>query len=191
MSNESRTIQECVRILAGTTGMKQVMLIIGEVKEVDEDNRTCSVESTIDTETLLYSGVGLIPETADGFVLVPSIDSTVIMARFENGETYIIKCSDIQKINCYISAAHKFTFDTSGFIWNGGSLGGMVKVIDLTAKINALENKLNAVLTAIGTTWVPVANDGGAALKALFIPPLSTLLTVTSQASIEDAKIKH
>ena len=46
---------------------------------------------------------------------------------------------------------------------NGGSLGGLVKVEDITTRLNLIEKDINKLKQAF-TSWSPVPQDGGAAL---------------------------
>ena len=45
-------------------------------------------------------------------------------------------------------------------IINGGKLGGLIKVQELTQKLNALESEVNN-LKQLFASWVPVKGDGG------------------------------
>lgn len=183
--------QKFIPILAGTAGMKATRFLTAEVKSVDEDNRTCVAVGVMDNEEITYNDVNLSTERNDGVIEIPAIDSTIMIAKMPDGETYVIKCSDVTKWICFIDSGNKLEFSSSGWVWNGGSLGGMAKTAALATQLNNVENKVNSILLVLGTTWVPIANDGGAALKTLCVPPLTTPLTTTTQAGIEDTKIKH
>jgi phage baseplate assembly protein gpV len=74
--------------------------------------------------------------------------------------------------------------------FNGGSNNGLVKVAALVTKLNNLENDLNNLKTVF-TSWTPVPNDGGAALKAGVTTYAAASLTPTVQANLEDVKVKH
>lgn len=75
-------------------------------------------------------------------------------------------------------------------VFNGGSNSGIVKVSPLTTKLNNIENKINQLITVFNT-WVPVANDGGAALKAALTAWLSSTLNITLPADIKNDKVQH
>mgnify|MGYP000984092529 CR=1 FL=1 len=49
-------------------------------------------------------------------------------------------------------------------IINGGELGGLIKVQELTKKLNTIESELNS-LKQLFASWVPVKGDGGAVLR--------------------------
>lgn len=78
----------------------------------------------------------------------------------------------------------------TGIILNGGSFGGMVKVEQLTERINAIENDINQLKTVF-SGWVPVPQDGGAALSAASVAWAGSLLTLTGRSDVENEKVKH
>ncbi len=189
MKTESRVIQECIRKLAGVTGLKQTGFFVGEVTAVNEDDRLCTVVSTLDEESITYDDVNLSPERNDGMILIPALESSVICARMADGNVYVLNCSDVEKVLCYIDSSNYFEFSSSGFIWNGGAFGGMTKTLVLKAELDKVNAQLQAVIAAL-TTWTPAAGDGGAALKvatatALVGKPAGVF------TGIEDTKIKH
>lgn len=116
--------------------------------------------------------VRLQAQTATGILITPVIDSVVIVTMLNKFTGYVSMFSEVESIEL-----------------NGSNYDGLVRVADLTTKLNNLENKVNSILTAF-TTWVVVPADGGAALKAL-TTPISTQLTVTTQAEIENKTILH
>ena len=75
-------------------------------------------------------------------------------------------------------------------IINGGKLGGLVKIAELTDKINLLERELNDLKSALGR-WTPVKSDGGAALKLAISPWSAKQLSLTRRGDFEDTKVKH
>lgn len=75
-------------------------------------------------------------------------------------------------------------------IINGGKLGGMIKVQELTQKLNALEIEVNN-LKQLFASWVPVNGDGGAALRGLLGSWSGKRLTLSRREDYEDTKVKH
>lgn len=73
---------------------------------------------------------------------------------------------------------------------NGGKLGGLVNIEDLTAKLNAIEDDINSLKKAMGA-WTPVSQDGGAALKASVTAWTGAALTKSQRGDYEDVTIKH
>lgn len=194
---DSKQIQELalafakyIPILAGTAGMKNTRFFTGEVKTVTEDERTCSVEGVMDNETITYNDVNLSMERNDGVIEFPSIGSTVMVAKMPDGETYIVRGSDIDKWLCYIDTDNKLEADVNGFVFNNGNFGGLVKVFDLVNKLNAIESDLNTLKTAF-STWIVVPTDGGAALKAIAATWYGSVITPTVASDLENLKVKH
>ena len=127
MSN--RAIREAVAILAGTHKIDKVYSITAEVVSVDISARTCVCEQISGASTVL-NDVLLMASVDDGFLIIPEIGSTVNIIVSDKTEPFICQYSGIEKI-----------------IFRGGDLGGLVIVKPLVQKINALENKLNSLLT--------------------------------------------
>ena len=75
-------------------------------------------------------------------------------------------------------------------IINGGKLGGLIKVQELTQKINALESEVNN-LKQLFASWVPVKGDGGAVLRGLLGSWAGKRLTLSRREDYEDTKVKH
>jgi hypothetical protein len=71
----------------------------------------------------------------------------------------------------------------------GGEFGGLVKVVELTQKLNNLENKVNEIITTFGTHTHTVIMLG--APTATTATPIVGNLTVSQRADIENTKNKH
>lgn len=75
-------------------------------------------------------------------------------------------------------------------IINGGKLGGLIKVQELTQKLNALESEVNN-LKQLFASWVPVKGDGGAVLRGLLGSWAGKRLTPSKREDYEDTKVTH
>lgn len=73
---------------------------------------------------------------------------------------------------------------------NGGNLGGLINIEQLTEKLNAIEDDINSLKTAMNG-WVPVSQDGGAALKTAITTWAGQTLTKSVKGDYEDEKVKH
>lgn len=145
------------KIVSDTVKFKGIRL--GNVVSVDAVSRTCVV-NVLDSETDI-EGVRLhvTGEVASGLYYKPAIGSLVGIAPLFSFEYAVVLYSDIEEI-----------------VFLDGSLGGLVKVEDLTTKLNNLENKVNAIITWGGTVSPPLGT-----------PPL----VPTSQIEIENIFVKH
>lgn len=73
---------------------------------------------------------------------------------------------------------------------NGGKLGGLINIEQLTEKLNTIEDDINS-LKNVMSTWTPVAQDGGAALKTSVSTWAGQTLTKSQRGDYEDETIKH
>lgn len=82
-----------------------------------------------------------------------------------------------------------------GFMLNGGKLGGLVKIQELVKRMNAIEDKLNNLISSVKTHThppIPLAPAGAApVLPSLNLSALTPLLEKTQQGKLEDEKVKH
>lgn len=178
-----QVFKKAVKLSCGLDDLVAVQIFDAVVQAGTQnpDTMTCFVDSVDSTLNNLEVRYNLC--ISDGEINVPEDDSTVTIAKTAFTDPYIVKSSDLQSKLISIGTQsyfnnginQEFTTYQDGVV---GSYGGVIKDIDptdptigLLAKINNLENLLNDLQTKF-ETWVPVANDGGAALK--------TILTVTT-----------
>jgi hypothetical protein len=139
------------------------------VNSVDLGNRKANVttitgQSTIDFDVQLQAGI------ADGLVIEPLVGSMVYVLTSKYTLPFIVQYSDIVSLTM-----------------NGSEFGGLVKVIELTKKINTLENKVNDLITKFNT-HTHVAAGSPTSISNLVV---SGTLTPTQQNEIENIVIKH
>lgn len=129
--------------------------------------------------------VGFIADGAAGAVLLTEkIESAEIVI----GDTSAVMDADGVRIDVGDISAH---LDKNAVTFNGGDFGGLVKVGDLTNRLNIIENDINLLKAIFSTGWIPVAQDGGAALKSAAYSWASSQLTPTQRGGIENSKVKH
>lgn len=149
----------------------EVYSILCTVKSVDLTAKTCyCVPVSGDAD---ITDVSLIVNAQIGFMIIPTVESKVLVTMQNESTGYVGMYSQVDFI--YL---------------NGDSYGGLVKVADLVTKLNNLENKVNTLITAM-SSWVVVPNDGGAALKTIAATFYGSQLAVTTQASIENTTVKQ
>lgn len=159
-------IKEYIRAMTGKTERN---FIFGYVKSVNTDTKMiCVVDESTD---LVYENIVL----SGNITIIPTVDSLVVAC--------VVDESDVDGFLV-------FADQTEQIIFNGGGHDGLVKVKELTAKINALERDLNNLKTII-TSWAPVPQDGGASLKAATSTWSATTITETQQTDIENKTITH
>lgn len=149
------TGREAIEMIAKSVTMPAGRLCA--VQSVDTTDNTAIVNPIDDLDQEIT--VRIQADKQNGFFIKPSVGSIVgiIMDSDHTGE-----------IVCFSKADFIQMLD--------GSLGGLVKIADLTTKLNNIENKVNAIIT-----W-------GATVS----PPLSTSpLTATNRSDIENTNITH
>jgi hypothetical protein len=177
--NSDRGILAAVRKMTGTYDLDQVYLVTGTCSNIDEAAGTCDVDAISGNATTTISAVRFQAAIGDGIDCVP-VDGSVVKVLFSKYTTpLIVQYSDIEKV---FLAADLVQF-------NDGALGGLVKVIDLTTKLNNLENKVNSIISIFNAH---LHTSGGAGSPTT--PPTSSVsgtLSLTSRGDIEDTIITH
>lgn len=151
-------IREAVQSIVKDT-VKFNGIRLGNVVSVDTVNRTCVV-NVLDSETdIIGVRLHVTGTSANGLYYKPAIGSLVGISPIFSFEYAVILYSDIDEI-----------------VFLDGSFGGLVRVEDLTTKLNNLENKVNEIIT-----W-----------GATVTPPLATSpLVPTDQSEIENPLVQH
>ena len=77
-----------------------------------------------------------------------------------------------------------------GIILNGGNLGGLVKVEELTRRFNLIERDINR-LKELMMSWSPIPQDGGASLKALASSWSAAPLIESTRNDYENERVRQ
>ncbi len=166
---------EIAQKLKAIVGVQHAVLFPAKVKAVQENVRTCTVE----IDTLQLTDVRLCAVVDDNLkqlFVKPKTESMVLVADLSNGEfrdLVVVKFSETEKIE-----------------FHGGELGGLIKIEELTNKLNAIEQDINT-LKSLFSGWVIVPSDGGAALKTAVTTWAGQTLTITKTDDYEDKNITH
>lgn len=185
-----RSIRETIQQMAGTFGQDKVDLNVAVVKSVDEDKSTCVVLIKGINQSVEVPNVNLQVGVCDGLQIIPVVGSEVLVITSTYNQSYIVQYSDVDKFYLQVGDS-EMTINNDGTMQlNDGSYNGLVKVQELTQKLNDIENDINALKTAF-SGWTPIPNDGGAALKAATGSWYGQQLQPTQQQDIENDKITH
>jgi len=149
-----------------------IVTMVAEVKSVDEQNGLCVLtDGVVDYYNVRLQAIKAEP---NGFCLIPKVGSMAIAVKIEDTSSMMI-------INA---------IEYTKVIMRGGKNGGLVNVVDLVSKLNAIERDVNNLKNAL-STWVPVPQDGGAALKTVCTSWAGSALTETTRDDLEDKNIIH
>lgn len=157
----------------------------GTISSVSESNRTCVVTPTngspdIQDVRLEADYTEDTSTDSKGFFVVPAVSSLVIVTFLSKDDAFISAWTEIDKI----------VSKQGEWIFNDGSNDGLVKVIELTDKLNNIENKVNDLISFINSHVHTSAAPGSPTT-----PPVPTFtggtLTTTQKAEIENTDITH
>ena len=184
-----RSIKAAIQQMAGTFGQDVVKLNVGKVKSVDEDKSTCVVVIKGINQSVEVPNVNLQVGVCDGLQIIPAVDSDVLIITSTFNQSYIIQYSDVDKYYLQVGDS-ELTINNDGTMQlNDGSYDGLVKVAELTQKLNDIENLLNefiGIYNAHTHTIVPIGID----TDPPSVPETNTL-TPTQQEEIENNLITH
>jgi len=159
------------------------LTVDGIITAVDESSYTATVKLSV--ETLYKVPLRVLKGAKASFIEIPKVNTNCLVTFKDNN----IQRPTIAEIH----EAAKILITCDEVIFNGGTLGGLIKIDDLLEKINRLEDKLKDHQHAYipypgGSPGTPVATTKG----TLATPPDTTLVfNDTTKSEIEDTKIKH
>lgn len=204
----NRQLIEAVQKMTGTQLSDKVMLLAATIDSVDVAKRTCNVTAVSGQQTIAIENVQLMADIDDGFLIIPAVNSTVIVAYSTFNKPFVSLFSGIDKV--LLVAGEKSAsvqIDVDGLLLeieqtkvliadgeimiNDGSLGGLVKVSELTTKLNNLENKVNDIVAKFNSHTHVLTLTTGTGTAAPTANPVSGTLTPTEQSEIENEKVKH
>lgn len=178
--DRSKEIRELLKEITGGSGMP---FVIGEVVSVESETCTVKVAGRVTVSDVRLNASA---DGNDGNIFVkPVAGSMVLISDLSGGdlrELVVTAWSEIDTVTV------KFAGDV---VINEGRHEGLVNVIELTEKLNAIEKDINSLKDVFATKWTPAVYDGGAALKAAAAQWAGDNLTETRQKDIEDERIKH
>lgn len=181
-----------IKMLAGNGG-KGMGFTVGTVTAVDKAARTVDVQPLNEDAPLLGVNLQANQESAVGVVQIPREGSFVMVGFVQDGAAgMVLLCDDIEEAQVVIKDTDtaSIVVNEKGVCMNGGSLGGLVKVEDITTRLNLIEKDINKLKQAFAS-WSPVPQDGGAALKGGVASWAGAKLTETKRGDYENEKVKQ
>ena len=173
----------------------EIYSLRAKVLSIDTINNVCTVETIEDKSEISGVNFAAFKGAVLGFFLIPKVDSIVTVNFYNKNDAYISNASELQSLKMVFEdiSANQITFEITdtGIVFNSGTLGGLVKIAEMTARFNDLEALHNALQTDF-TNWTPVANDGGAALQTVLQAGYLMQTVPNSQVSdFENEKVKQ
>lgn len=139
-----------------------------KVKSITGQSCTITIDE-LDIENI-FLGFDL-----SGVIVYPVLNTDVLVVFIDNSKTNgaVIYVQETEKIEIM-----------------GKEFGGLAIVEKLKEQYNKIEQDLNS-LKQLFITWVPVTQDGGAALKSASATWAAQLLIETLKNDIENDKVSH
>ncbi len=200
-------IADAIRRMA--QGSRQTVSLICTVDAVDKEARTVDCTPIDESAPLLGVNLQANQDSRWGVVTYPRVGSYVVVGFVAEGSAgVVLMTDDIESIEIVVSDTtsrvlideEKVRIDVGeetsgeltkdGVLLNGGKLGGLIKVEELTSRINNIEEDINS-LKDVFASWTAVSQDGGAALKAASGTWAGNKLTLTTRGDYENEKVKQ
>lgn len=184
MSDTARLFEEWAQKLAGTYLKDKRISVPATINSVDTDSLTCEVTTIGDDAAVTIPGVLLSAEVSDGFVVIPSVNSTVYIALTTRNQVFVEMYSDLDAVFISIPTGTPNTWTkvlinnnpnlfggVTGIRFNDGSYGGLVigggSGNNLISQLNTLNQQLQAIITILtGTVIDEPGNGAPSALQA-------------------------
>ena len=166
-------IKQAVRIMAGTHNKTFTQAIVCSVSAVDIPSRTCTCTPLGGATTSDFTNVQMMAEVDDGILLVPAIDSTVIVCHSERNVPYIALYSELQKI--FLIAVDQIELSGSNTVSQKAILGETLVNI-LGQLIDAIENI--TVDTPSGVSSVPLNSVDLESIKQSLFQCFSSIVKI-------------
>lgn len=197
-------LRNIIRELAKPDG--ETVALVCTVDAVDEKART--IDCTPLNEGAPLLGVNLqANQGADyGLWLYPEVGSFVIVGFVADGAAGVVLSTEkikqaevvigdtstvIDADGCRIKTANMSAdINANDIIFNGGKLNGLVKIDDLTKRLNIIEKDINR-LKALFAAGVCSPQDGGKAFISSCSSWAGATLTETVRSDYENDKIKQ
>ena len=183
MSKSSDILFDLIKIWADENELYSIQ---GTVKSINVNIRTCVVTPTNGGPDIL--DVRLEADYTEGsttaskgFFVVPTVSSLVIITFMSKEESFISAWTSIDNV----------VAKQGEWIFNDGLNSGLVKVAEMTSRLNDLEALFDQLQTDF-TAWVPAAGDGGLALKTVLTAGyLNETVPESVQTEFENLNVKH
>lgn len=180
MGGEER---KCINLLREIVGTKSFDTWICKVTTVSEAG--CEVERVFDKLKIKNVRLNATVKDNEGLIIYPTKNSYVLVTNIDNDKYFVSQFSQIEKITIDVN---------SNIVINGGKNEGLVKIKELTNKLNALKTTLNNLISAYNSHTHSVTTTGTSeAQKGIAAVTISTALQAASfnKSDYENTKIKH
>ncbi len=185
-------LRNIIRQLAQPDG--ETVPLVCTVDAVDKTART--IDCTPLNENAPLLGVNLQANQGSdfGLVLFPKVGAFVVVGFIADGAAPVMLCTDELERAEIVIGDSSVVIDSDRITINDGSLGGLVKVAELTEKLNGLKDTVNTFIDLFNAhTHVTTATVGASASPGLLSAPASKAAPAQPfvRSDYENEKVKH
>lgn len=199
----SMSISEIVsKFIDNWSSKESLYLKIGSVSEINTDEHTFTFTPLDETSAVLNVRMKTIADSSpESFVIVPKDGSQVVVGFHSNevaqcivvqesshvlinSENKTVNISEVYKIIC-----NDVQVTSDSFVFNGGSNLGIIKIVELTQKLNLLVSEVNNLKLRYNTHKHTGVTTGAGISGITDI--LGVNATDFNKDDYEDIKIKH
>lgn len=184
-----QAIRTAIRKIANTYKIDAPTVVKCSVISVNKSSRSCSCKQISGKSSVTLNNVQLQADPSDGELKIPAVGSTVLVLTSTYNQSYIVQFSDLDEWKVTVGNA-EIDVLSNKIQFGDGSYEGLVKVVELTQKINNLENQINDILHVLKTTSIPLAPSGTYPFAPLYTAILP-IDPITNKTEIQNNKITH
>lgn len=175
-------IKENIRqLIKAVLEQEEIYSVVCQVDSVNTDKLTCECTPLDGRAQISEVRLQADQEMTSGLQIIPEVGSNVLVSWLNKNVAFVSQFSDIKSVTLKVA---------DEIIINGESHNGLVKVSELVDDLNAIKQDINSLKTAF-STWVPVTQDGGTALKTAAASWYSQQLQQSSVNNLQNNKVKH
>lgn len=154
--------------------------MLAEVKSVNAGNATVDLHDS--DSGLDFFDVRLRPvlNGTKSLTIIPKQNTWALAVRLEDSEDWMVVA---------VGEMDQYLIDCEEVVINGGTNGGLVNWPNAKEQLDKTNEVVQAMMSAF-SSWTPVPNDGGGALKTAMTSALSGK-AVGVFTGLEDTKVKH
>lgn len=177
------TIKEAIQALTGIKEPSRVALCT--VVSVNEQARTCVAATVTGVSGVEIKDVMLMASVDDGCLLIPAVDSNIIVSWSDKVQPFVSMYSELSKV-LYIVGDNAIEVSDKIKL-NGDEFGGLIKIEELVSKINRLESKVDDHITKYNShIHTTTATIGSSATPGVISPTTSTETPIGTQTTVSD-----
>ncbi len=170
--SEERKIRNAIREIANAGNTAAFETYACTVTAVT--GAMCDVQRILDEKEIKEVRLNATIQAAAGLLIVPKIGSVVLITNIDGDKNFVSQFSEIEKITLNVETAIEI---------NGGT-NGLVKIQELTDKLNALVQKYNGHTHSVSTSGSATSQTGTASAT-------TDRADTFNKSDYEDTKILH